>query len=270
MTLSVDVVIPTLGVGEFLLDAIHSVAKNSCSEMDLRIIVVFDGEVPKELPRLEVDVPLILMSTGTRVGSGAASNLGLKSSQAQFVARMDADDLSVSERLYTELRYLSSHPEAVLVTTSGTIIDDQGRELAKYPNRAQSDARTLLLSRNPLIHSSFVMRRADFEWAHGYDEECVRMQDYDLALRLALKGRIAILNEQMVKYRVHPSQTGVKMHGYVPLMIRICRGRMALARELNENRIRQAYRNLLFAAAQMARYLKLRRPRYEVAATQSR
>lgn len=270
MTLSVDVVIPTLGVGEFLLDAIHSVARNSRREIDLRIIVVFDGELPKEPPRLDVGIPVIYMSTGARLGSGAASNLGLKGSQAQFVARMDADDLSASERLYTQLRYLCSHPETVLVTTRGIIIDEQGCELAKYPNRAQTDVRHFLLSRNPLIHSSFVMRRSDFEWAQGYDEECVRMQDYELALRLALKGEIAILHAPMVKYRVHPSQTGVKMHGYGRLMIRICRGRMALARNLGESRVKQACRNAIFASAQLARYLRLRRPRYEAAVSQSR
>jgi glycosyltransferase involved in cell wall biosynthesis len=261
MRASVSVLIPALSTGSFLTEAVESALRDA--ECDVQVVVVFDGPKPSLASEVwSSDRRVIVGATGTRSGAAVALNFAAKLASGEFLARLDADDLTYGGRFSAQVAYLRDNPDVVLVGSEGFVIDENGHLLGTYPTRASADVRALLLKRNPLIHSSFMFRRRDFERLGGYDSTCIRMQDYELLLRYALSGRIAILGSPMVGYRHHSSQSSRKLSGFVGLMRLISRRRQDLAVELGSRSLLQGATNLAFAAGQLLRYANLRAPRY--------
>ena len=255
---NVTVLIPTLTVDSFLESAVRGSVDDGAV-----VIVVVDGP-PQPVPAGPWDQPEVrLVFTGRRQGAATAINMGLSHVETEYVARLDADDLTYRGRFGLQEAYLRANPDCVLVGARGLLVDANGGGLGEYPCGSGEDVRHELLRRNPVLHSSFFVRASDLRRVGGYSESCVRMQDYDLLLRLALLGRIAILKDQLVGYRVHGGQTSRKLSGFVALMTLIMRERIDLARFLGASVVRQRAGNWIYAASQLARYAGLRRAGYE-------
>jgi glycosyltransferase involved in cell wall biosynthesis len=259
---SIAVVIPALHADRYLAQAVASIVGDIDAPAALEVIVVFDGAMPSESHPWMADPRVTIAATGKRSGSGNASNHAASLTQAEFIARMDADDLSLPGRLSQQLRYLSDNTDVVLLGTSGTTIDANGEVLAPYPSGFGDDVRSVLLRRNPIIHSSVVMRRTAFDQVGGYDPTCIRMQDYHLCLRLAQLGRVAVLEDVLLQYRVHDGQTSRTPSGFVELMRKLSFERRSLARRLGAPLVTQAARDSGFVFSQLIRYSGMRRPRY--------
>jgi len=174
---------------------------------DLELIIVDDGsrdETPSLIERLAgADArvrPFRLSATGL-VG---ALNKGVEVARAPLMARLDADDIALPGRLERQLAYLEEHPRTVLLGTWAQRIDADGRPLGLVrPEAAPAKLAALLARRNPFIHSTIVMRTRAVRRLGAYREACRHAEDYDLWLRLAEIGDVAILPEPLVQYRVH-------------------------------------------------------------------
>ncbi|WNB85210.1 glycosyltransferase [Cellulomonas sp. ATA003] len=258
-----SVVIPCLSLDEYLEDCVSSLSENDCFP-DTEVIVVVDGPQPTGVPAGLAELENVtVIATGARSGSGAATNRGRVEASGQFIARMDADDLSLPGRLDAQLAFLAEHPQVQVCGGGGPLVDDDGREIGHYPAHPQGDARHTLLDRNPVVHSSMVMSAALFDELGGYDPSCIRMQDYELLLRAALRSPIHHFGDlPLVAYRVHGAQTSTRAHGFLRLMRTIHTRRTALARKLGRPRAAQAMSDAVYSAAQAARYAGLRKPRY--------
>lgn len=257
----VTFIVPTIEIDEHLREALSSL-RSDAGFASQEILVVFDGVLPDERPAW-LDVPCTrIISTGSRGGAARAINLGIEQSDSEYIGRLDADDRSVPGRLHEQISYLDANPTVVAVGTNASIIDELGNHVREYPRTAGS-ARTTLLTRNPFVHSSLMMRRSALHQTGFYDVSCIRMQDYELLLRLAIIGQVAILDKVLVQYRVHSSQTSSAPRGFFPLMGKISQRRLSLARELQHSIAKQYLRNFIFTAAQAARYLKLRKAGYQ-------
>lgn len=223
--------------------------------------MVFDGALPDARPAWLNASCVRIISTGSRGGAARAINLGIEQSNSEYIGRLDADDRSLPGRLREQVTYLDANPAVVAVGTNASIIDELGNHVREYPRPVES-ARTALLTRNPFVHSSLMMRRSALHRAGCYDVSCIRMQDYELLLRLAAIGQVVILDKELVQYRVHSSQTSSAPRGFFSLMRKISQRRLSLATELRHPLSTQHLRNLVFTAAQAARYLRLRKAGY--------
>lgn len=256
---TLDVIIPSLPGNPYCDTAIDSVLAQNTDTLRVRAIVVEDGPA-SEVAEVRPGVHRVF--TGARQGSGAATNLGLRLSSAQFIARHDADDVSLQGRLHKQVQYLIEHPRVVLVGGGGFLIDEKGVRFGRYPGAPVGDVRAALTRRNVLVHSTFVMRRADLVAAGGYDERFIRMQDYELALRLALRGEVHRMPDELIEYRVHSGQTSRRASGMASLLWRVGVSRSRLSRELGLPTLHQCAANLAYSGAQVLRYTGLRSPRY--------
>jgi glycosyltransferase involved in cell wall biosynthesis len=143
-------------------------------------------------------------------GIVVALNHGLESCQAEYIARMDADDLSHPERFSRQFTYLENHPDTALV---GSRVRGYPPEEVRggfsvyleWQNALLSDAdlRREIFVESPLAHPSVMMRRDDLLEAGGYQEHGWP-EDYDLWLRFYLAGkRFAKLPETLLDWREH-------------------------------------------------------------------
>ena len=200
----VSVVLPVRDGARYLGGAVESVLGQSLA--DLELIVVDDGstdETPALLARF--DDPRLRVLRQDRLGLVPALNRGLEAAQAPYVARMDADDVSLPERLERQVAFLDAHPGAALVVPGVELVDEEGRRLGTIVlPPGDADLRRRLLLRNPITHGSVLLRRSALERAGGYRADHGANEDYDLWRRLAREGELAAIPELLYRYRVHP------------------------------------------------------------------
>lgn len=134
-------------------------------------------------------------------GLGASLNCCLKISKGIYIARQDADDVSLPDRLELTLRFLQN--ENLPYAACGVFVfDDTGIWSQRiFP---QEVTKHIIAQKNPFFHPTMIFKREVLESVNGYRvaEETRRVEDYDLVMRLAARGIIG-MNLQKCLYGVY-------------------------------------------------------------------
>ena len=173
---------------------------------DLEVIVIDDGSTDTT-PEVLAAVHDSRLRVQRQERAGLTRSLGraLAIARAPLVARLDADDLSLPERLARQRQFLDANPQVGLLGTGAREIDFEGHEVAIVRPPADDAAiRRALIRENPFVHSTVMMRRSALERAGGYDPAFSVAQDYDLWLRMARVTQLANLPEPLVIRRLVP------------------------------------------------------------------
>ena len=207
---SVSCVLPVFNGANFLAEAIRSVLDQTFSDFEL--IVVDDGSTDNsaEIAASFQDSRIKILKQ-TNAGIVAALNAGLQVARGKYIARMDADDISVPNRFEKQVEYLELHPACVLVGGTAQGFDEHGKGSFTTGGRhTQTDLSCfppkIAVSLHPLI-----MVRADIVRSiGGYRAHFKHAEDYDLYIRLATYGSIDNPTELMLFYRRHASALSVQ------------------------------------------------------------
>jgi len=256
-----SVVIPAVKINGYLDVAVES-ALDDVGGLG-EVIVVIDGPMRPIEAAWASDDRLTVVATGRHLGTPRALNLGLRTARADFVVRLDADDVAVKGRSCQLQRQLAMHEDCVAVGSWAELIDDRDvavgvLEMPESPVQVRAQ----LIRRNALIHSSVMYRRQAVLAIGGYNESCPRMQDYELFLRLAMVGSLCNLPIPLVRYRMHPDQASRCSSPYRLYTREVLRARMALARKSGWSWYAAALNNALWWVGQVARHHGLRQARY--------
>lgn len=206
---AVSVLMPVRDGERFIAEAVESVLSGTFA--DLELLVLDDGSTdstPQILERLaEADPRLVVHRREPGRNLAEVLNAVAALSRGALLARLDADDVSLPDRLQLQTEFLAMHPEVALLGGQALLIDEGGREFgrAEYPT-GNAELQAALRERNPFVHSAMTMRREAFEAAGGYRANFDHAEDLDLWLRLAAGRQIANLPEPVVKYRIHAGQ----------------------------------------------------------------
>jgi glycosyltransferase involved in cell wall biosynthesis len=207
---AVSVLMAVHNGGPFVDEAVASVLGQS--DGDLELIVVDDGSTDDTPDRLAAVVDARLhVHRQARTGLTRALNRALALSGAALVARLDADDVALPERLARQRAFLAAHPEVGLLGTAARERDPAGA-LVRVVRPPVDDAalRRALIRANPFVHSSVMVRRELLARVGGYDERLAVAQDYDLWMRLARLTRLATLPEVLVVRRLGAGRVSVE------------------------------------------------------------
>jgi glycosyltransferase involved in cell wall biosynthesis len=175
---------------------------------DLELIVVDDGSTDAT-PAILASIadPRLRVERRAHGGLTAALNVALGLARAPLLARLDADDVAMPERLERQRAFLEARPDVGLLGTAARETDASGRELGTIrPPADDASIRLALIRRNPFVHSSVMMRRAAVEQVGGYDPAVPVAQDYDLWMRMSRVTRMANLPEALVVRRLEPGR----------------------------------------------------------------
>lgn len=124
-------------------------------------------------------------------GLSGALNLALRSTNAEFVARMDDDDRCEPHRLDIQFRQMRERPGLAAVGCAWRVLGPDGRSVSLVrPPTEPAELFARLLEGNCLAHGSMLLRRGAVLDAGGYDESLDKAQDLDLWLRLGARGAI--------------------------------------------------------------------------------
>lgn len=205
---ALTVIMPAYNAQAYLGAAIASVLGQSFS--DLELVIVDDGSTDATLELARgVDDPRVRVLTQPNQGAGEARRAAMAAARAPIVACADADDLSRPTRFAVQMAFLAAHPDHVLVASQLALLDDATGAITGRTRYVQSDediARRLLLF-NPIPQPSVMFRLDAYRAAGGYTATYPTAEDYDLWLRMHRFGRYHVLDEPLVDYRIHASQS---------------------------------------------------------------
>jgi glycosyltransferase involved in cell wall biosynthesis len=203
----VSFAIPVYNAARFLQRAMDSALAQSFQ--DFEIVAVDDGSRDRS--------PGILASYAKRdsrvrnvrqenTGIVGALNAAVTHSRGDFIARMDADDFSMPDRIERQVAYLNANPQCVAVGTDVIYTDPEGAPLVRhFPAQDHGSIVAQLLEGNggAMIHPTVMFRRGAFEAVGGYRFRYQWIEDLDLYLRLSEIGQLANLPGIHLEYRQH-------------------------------------------------------------------
>ncbi|QLH72952.1 glycosyltransferase [Rhodopseudomonas palustris] len=200
----VSVIMPVRDGERWVAEAIRSVQNQTFSDFEL--LVIDDGSAdatPAILADAAAADPRIAVLTQHRDGLVAGLNRGLAAARAPLIARLDADDIALPDRLARQVDYMTTHPAVVLLGGWATIIDENGQLKGRDMRPSPNDLRATLMKKSPFIHPTVMFRAEAARRVGGYHAAFEAGEDYDFWLRLADIGEVAILPELLIRYREH-------------------------------------------------------------------
>jgi hypothetical protein len=203
----VSVVMPVFNGETYLVEAIESVLGQTLEELELVLVddASRDGSraIAERFAREDTRVKVV--ANERNVGIAAALNRGWRAARSPFIARLDADDIALPDRLARQADFLDAHPCVAAVGGAAITIDAAGRRgsTLRFPTESRR-IRSTLLRHNCFAHPSVVLRRDALEQVGGYRFD--HAEDYDLWLRLSERFELANLAEAVILYRQHAGQ----------------------------------------------------------------
>lgn len=216
MTVPVTVLMSVYNGERWLHESIPSILNQSFDNFEF--VIVNDGstdgtlEIINEYGRKDKRIRLV---DKPNTGLVDSLNSGLRISNGEWIARMDADDLSAPNRLNEQYRYVNEDSSLVLLG-SGLKIIDQYSQVGKtycYPS-GHDQLKTRLLGLQAFFaHSSAFYSIRAVQQAGGYRARIRRAQDIDLWLRLMELGRLGCHPDPLVSIRKHTEQVSNESGG---------------------------------------------------------
>lgn len=177
---------------------------------DFEFVIINDGSTDnsRDILLSYRDPRMIVIDNDKNVGLTRSLNRGLSLARGEYVARQDADDISLPTRLEKQAKYLDTHLPVAVLGTQARNINAQGRIFTSFGwERSLNEIgiRWLCMFESPFIHSSVMMRRNIIRDEYkGYDPDYVSSQDYELWTRVVYKYACSNLGEHLIYFRVHP------------------------------------------------------------------
>ncbi len=204
----VSVVMSVFNDARYLVSALESVL--SQSDVDLEFIIVDDGstdESPRLLAQFASGDPRLRVIRQENAGLTRALMTGCSAASGEFIARQDADDVSLPGRLAKQVQLLRSDSRLVFVSCQAQVIAPEGEIVLSHTRPITPEAGTDLLlhgGSGPPGHGTVMFRRDAYIRAGGYRPEFYFAQDCDLWFRLAELGMLSYSPDFLYQYRLAP------------------------------------------------------------------
>ncbi|MGD2087935.1 MAG: glycosyltransferase [Candidatus Aminicenantes bacterium] len=194
-------------IGKALRSILDQTFKN------FEFLIIDDGSTDDSIEIIKGcnDPRIRLIFNGENMGLTRTLNRGLSLARARYIARMDADDISLPTRLQEQVDFFRKNPSYGLVGTNYRNIDEQGRRIneMKLPS-TNREIKKVLLETNQFAHASVMFTAKAIEAVGPYREFFTYSQDYDLFLRISEKFDVYNLPAVLVEWRVRLNSASVK------------------------------------------------------------
>lgn len=209
---TVSVLFPVHNENDYVQEALQSIIKQDFTDLE---ILVLDSTRASNFASLQkVDSRIRYIRVPEVANLSMMLNIGIRNSKGKFIARMDSDDISLSHRITSQVRFMMKNPEVMILGGGIRFIGEESSHkaiLGSELNIPQSNDNYFeyLLYKNPLFHPTVMFRSSIFTGGMNYyNEKFERSQDLELWVRLCRNFPIRNLQSIVLEYRVHENQSG--------------------------------------------------------------
>jgi len=197
----VTVLLPVYNAEKYIKEAIESMLNQTFRDFEL--LIINDGSTDKSLEIITSckDGRIRLIVNEKNEGLIYSLNKGIEMAQGEYIARMDADDICMPERLEIQVEFMENNPN-IGVVGSWTMTDSGEKKfIGKYysdPAKIKSG----FLFGTSLAHPTVMIKKGALG-NFRYDENFKHAEDYDLWTRMADSVNFANLTEVLLMHRKH-------------------------------------------------------------------
>lgn len=204
----VSILMPVYNGAVYLSEAIQSILDQTFTDFEFLIIDDGSSDDSYSVAASFSDVRIRLIRNNKNLGLVASLNTGLELARGEYIARMDADDISLPDRLSRQVDFMDAHPDVSicgswLLAFSGNMLSEWHSPLSHNKIHARLLFQSALFHPTVLIRMSLIIShqlryRNDFPYA----------EDYELWSRSQPYGRYANIGEILLRYRIHDKSIG--------------------------------------------------------------
>lgn len=211
--IKISVIIPSYNDSEHIKNAVESVLDQSFK--DIEIIVIDDGSTDNTKNVLD---PYIISGSIKYIyqknsGQSIARFNAINQSTGEYIAFLDSDDeWADKDKLKRQIELFDTDKFLVIVGTAGYVVSDNGSKICDYSVPVDDfSIRNKILFKNPFIQSSVLIKKSVIEKLGAPKIiEHSKAEDYYMWLKLGTLGKMANIDEPMVKYLVRKGNTSSK------------------------------------------------------------
>lgn len=201
----ISVIMPVYNGEKYLSEAIDSILNQTFSDFEFIIINDCSTDNTENIIKSYDDKRIRYIKNEKNLGVAETLNKGLDMAQGEFIARMDADDISLPNRFEKQLMFMNKHKN---IGVCGTWIEFFGEREGIFKNTINSEqAKVDLLFNSCLAHPSVMIRKNILtQYDLYYNPTYEQMEDYELWCRISHIADISNIPYVLLKYRCHSKQ----------------------------------------------------------------
>lgn len=203
----ISVIMPVYNGEKYLREAIDSVLNQTFSDFEFIILNDASKDSTEEIIKSYKDDRIVYIKNEQNLGVAGTLNRGLGIAKGEYIARMDADDISLPERFQKQVNFMDKHKNTNVLGTSITIfgeeIQNSVRHFLSDPNKAKVELIFAPCTAHPTI---FIRRNMLINNHIYYKKEYEGIEDYALLWDMSHLGDISSLEDNLFYYRCHKTQ----------------------------------------------------------------
>jgi len=206
----ISVLMPVYNAEKFLKEAIDSILNQTFKDFEFLIINDASTDNSKKIILSYKDPRIRYFENDKNLGVAKTLNKGLRLAKGKYIARMDADDISLSERFKKQVEFMEKSP---LIAVCGAWLrlignENQNNEIWKSPSDFES-IKSLALFYSSIYHPTVLIRKETLKkYNLFYDPSFAHAEDYELWVRIMEKAKVANLKEILLLHRIHSKEVG--------------------------------------------------------------
>ncbi len=201
----VTVLLPVFNASLYLREAVDSILDQTFKHFEL--LIINDGSKDDSAAILSsyTDSRIRIINHDKNKGLIKTLNEGLQIAKGKYIIRMDADDVSVHNRIEMQVKFMEANTDIVLAGAWFKDIDGKIK-VAKTPTKYEALKSQLFFS-CALAHPTIIIRKNIFiENNLFYNSEFPHAEDYELWVRVSRLFKVANIPEVLLNYRFHEGQ----------------------------------------------------------------
>lgn len=197
---------------EYLKKSIESILTQTYKNFEFLIINDGSKDYINKILKNYNDDRIKIIYNKTNIGLTKSLNIGLKAAKGCYIARMDADDISMRDRLEKQYDYMENNHEIDILGTHAYILGTKKIIMRRvfHPNQEITRIRMLFYDAGFVHPSVFIRKKFLDNNELLYNEKIKKAQDYDLWVRSLQYGKLSLLTEPLLEYRIHNEQISKK------------------------------------------------------------
>lgn len=193
---------------QYLETAVNSILRQTLRDFDFLIVDDASTDAtPQMLANFAAkDARIQILTNETNLGLTASLNRGIAQIETPYIARMDADDISVPERLERQVAYMEKHSEVAAVGCYSSIFtesEDIECAILRLPSSSYDIRKKTFLFGSQISHPASLIRVSAIKYINNYRIQFKYAQDYDLWLRILEKYELSNIPSMLLFNRSH-------------------------------------------------------------------
>ncbi|MDO3643397.1 glycosyltransferase [Mucilaginibacter sp. L3T2-6] len=206
----VTVLMPAYNAGKYIGEAISSVLSQTFTDFEL--LIINDGSTDNTLEVINSfhDRRIVVISQENK-GVSAALNLGLEHARATYIARFDADDICLPDRLKVQYQFITNYPDYSIIGSAAEYMDADGHYIFTHhpEGHLNEEIQQLQYTICPFIHSSVFYKKDAVVKSGGYNEHAYTYEDHFLWVNLLRNEKACNLSQALIKVRLNPESVTI-------------------------------------------------------------